>query len=229
MNSALPALGEKRSPGVPATGGKLPRPFYTGPNVVAVARALLGQVLVVPARDGRRVAGVIVETEAYRGPEDRASHAYGGRRTHRTETMYSVGGTAYVYFVYGMYHQFNVVTNAADIPHAVLVRALEPLEGIDLMRRRRRGQADHDLTSGPGKLCVALGIDRRLDRADLLGERAWIEAGSRRIPPSVIASGPRIGIDYAEEWIGRPWRFWIRGNPFVSRTSRRVRAAAGRG
>ena len=199
------------------TGAKLPREFYTRADVLAVARRLLGQVLVVPARDGRRVAGVIVETEAYRGPEDRASHAWNGRRTSRTETMYAVGGTAYVYFVYGMYHQFNVVTNAADVPHAVLVRALEPVEGIGLMRRRRRGLPDHELTSGPGKLSIALGIDRRLDRADLCGERVWIEAGPRRLPPAAIAAGPRIGIDYAAEWVDRPWRFWIRDNPFVSR------------
>ncbi len=169
-----------------------------------------------PARDGRRVSGIIVETEAYRGPEDRASHAYGGRRTRRTETMYAPGGTAYVYFVYGMYHQFNVVTNVADVPHAVLVRALEPVEGVELMRRRRGGAAPLDLTSGPGKLCIALGIDRRLDGADLLGDRIWLEAG-RRVRPAAIAAGPRVGIDYAEDWAARPWRFWLRGNPFVSR------------
>ena len=122
-----------------------------------------------------------METEAYRGPEDRASHAYGGRRTRRTETMYARGGTAYVYFVYGMYHQFNVVTNVADVPHAVLVRALEPVEGVALMRRRRGGVAPGELTSGPGKLCIALGIDRRLDRADLLGDRIWLEVGPARL------------------------------------------------
>lgn len=196
-------------------GVKLSREFYTCADVVALARRLLGQVLVIPARDGRRVSGLIVETEAYRGPEDRASHAWGGRRTKRTETMYAVGGTAYVYFVYGMYHQFNVVTNVAGVPHAVLVRALEPREGLDLIRRRRRGQPERGLTSGPGKLCIALGIDRRLDAADLCGDRAWIEAGAR-VPASAIASGPRIGIDYAAEWAAVPWRFWIRDSPFVS-------------
>jgi DNA-3-methyladenine glycosylase len=195
----------------------LPREFYTRTNVLAIARQLLGTLLVVPAPDGTRVSGIIVETEAYRGPQDRASHAYGGRRTNRTETMYQIGGTAYVYFVYGMYHQFNVVTNVQDIPHAVLIRALEPVEGIALMRRRRHGQSDHNLTNGPGKLCIALGIDRGLDRGDLLGDRAWIEAGERRIAPSAVASGPRIGIDYAEEWTEKPWRFWIRNNPYVSR------------
>ena len=196
---------------------KLPRARYTRADVVAVARRLLGSLLVAPARDGRRVSGIIVETEAYRGPEDRASHAYGGRRTRRTQTMYAPGGTAYVYFVYGMHHQFNVVTGVADVPHAVLVRALEPVEGVALMRKRRRAASDRELTSGPGKLCQALGIDRALDAADLLGPRVWIERGERPLPRAAIARGPRIGVDYAERWAAMPWRFWIRGNPFVSR------------
>lgn len=194
---------------------RLPRTFYTHSDVVTVARRLLGQLLVVPSRAGR-VSGVIVETEAYQGPEDRASHAYGGRRTLRTETMYARGGTAYVYFVYGMYHQFNVVTGVAEVPHAVLVRAVEPVEGLALMRRRRGGGPLHGLTSGPGKLCIALGIDRRLDRSDLLGDRIWLEARPP-VPEQAIAAGPRIGIDYAEAWVERPWRFWLRDSPFASR------------
>ncbi len=197
---------------------KLPREFYTRSDVLEVARGLLGKKLVVRARNGLRVAGIIVETEAYRGPEDRASHAYNNRRTRRTETMYRIGGTAYVYFVYGMYNQFNVVSDVEGIPHAVLVRALEPVEGLRIVRRRRPGRSDRELASGPGKLCAALGIDRRLDAADLLGRRVWIEE-AERISPREIASGPRIGIDYAGEWISKPWRFWIRGNRFVSRTS----------
>jgi len=195
---------------------KLPRDFYTRANVLTVASDLLGKLLVVPAEDGRRVSGMIVEVEAYRGPEDRASHAYGGRRTRRTETMYGVGGVAYVYFVYGMYYQFNVVSNLTDVPHAILVRALEPVEGIELMRQRRHRHPDHNLTNGPGKLCIALGIDRALDNADLLGNRVWLE-DYQRISPRRIARGPRIGIDYAEEWIDKPWRFWIRDNTYVSR------------
>jgi DNA-3-methyladenine glycosylase len=131
--------------------------------------------------------------------------------------MFSAGGVAYVYFVYGMYYQFNVVTNSLDIPHAVLIRALEPVEGLELMRKRRGTQPDRNLTSGPGKLCIALGIDRRLNNRDLLGQRVWLEEGMK-VPRSQIVSGPRIGIDYAGEWINKPWRFWIRGNPFVSRT-----------
>ncbi len=195
---------------------KLRREFYTRTNVLAIARELLGKLLVVPVADGTRVSGIIVETEAYRGPQDRASHAYGGRRTKRTETMYGVGGTAYVYFVYGMYNQFNVVTNVPETPHAILVRGLEPVDGLELMRKRRHGQPDANLTNGPGKLCLALGIDRRLDQADLLGNEVWIE-DARKISARQILAGPRIGIDYAEDWIDKPWRFWIRGNPFVSR------------
>ncbi len=195
---------------------KLPREFYTRSNVLEVARDLLGKKLVVPNRNGVRVAGVIIETEAYRGPEDKASHAYNGRRTRRTETMYGVGGTAYVYFVYGMYHQFNVVTNVEDVPHAILVRAVEPVEGLDIIRRRRPGRFEHELTSGPGRLCIAMGIDRKLDKAELLGDRVWIEEAAS-ISPRQIARGPRIGIDYAEEWVKKPWRFWIRDNPFLSR------------
>jgi DNA-3-methyladenine glycosylase len=197
-------------------GRKLPREFYTRANVLTVSRALLGKLLVVPTSDGTRVSGIIVETEAYRGPEDRASHAYGGRRTKRTETMYQTGGTAYVYFVYGMYHQFNVVSNKAEIPHAILVRGLEPVEGLELMQTRRRGHGGRALTNGPGKLCIAMGIDRRLDAADLLGEKVWLEEG-RSVRARAIVSGPRVGIDYAEDWVDKPWRFWIKDNPYVSR------------
>jgi DNA-3-methyladenine glycosylase len=211
-------------------GAKLPREFYTRADVLAVARDLLGTVLVVPTRRGARAAGLIVETEAYRAPEDRASHAWGGRRTRRTETMYGLGGTAYVYFVYGMYHQFNVVTNVADVAHAVLIRALEPLEGLSLMRRRRPGRADARLASGPGALCLALGIDGSFDRADLLGERVWLEEGPGRVAPHAVRRGPRVGIDYAGVWAARPWRFWIEGNPSVSRRGRpAVRVIRGRG
>ena len=199
---------------------KLPREFYIRPNVLEVARDLLGKKLVVPSRDGARVAGIIVETESYRGPEDKASHAYNGRRTRRTETMYGIGGTAYVYFVYGMYNQFNVVTNVEGTPHAVLVRAAEPIEGLDVIRRRRRGRSEYELTSGPGRLCLALGIDRKLDKADLLGNRVWIEDGVS-ISPRQIERGPRVGIEYAEEWVMKPWRFWVRDNPFVSRSGSR--------
>jgi DNA-3-methyladenine glycosylase len=195
---------------------KLPREFYTRPDVLKVSRDLLGKLLVVPTRNRKRVSGMIVEVEAYRGPEDRASHAFGGRRTKRTETMYKMGGVVYVYFVYGMYYQFNVVSNVADIPHAILVRALEPVEGIEFMRKRRHTHPDHNLTNGPGKLCMAMSINRELDEADLLGNRVWLEE-YEKIPASRISKGPRIGIDYAEDWVDKPWRFWIKDNSYVSR------------
>jgi DNA-3-methyladenine glycosylase len=195
---------------------KLGRDFYTRHATLQIARELLGQRLVVPARDGTRVSGMIVETEAYCGPLDKASHAYGNRRTSRTETMYGTGGTAYVYFIYGMYYQFNVVTNLEETPHAILIRALEPLEGLEVMRLRRPVKADINLTNGPGKLCIAMGIDRSLDRADLLGDDVWIEEGES-VKPRHIASGPRVGINYAEEYVSKPWRFWIKNNPYVSR------------
>jgi DNA-3-methyladenine glycosylase len=195
---------------------KLPREFYIRRDVLKVARDLLGKLLVVPTNNRKRVSGMIVEVEAYRGPEDRASHAYGGRRTKRTETMYQAGGLAYVYFVYGMYYQFNVVSNVEDIPHAILVRALQPVEGIEIMRKRRHTHPDHNLTNGPGKLCIAMGIDRELDRADLLGNKVWLE-DFEAISLANIAKGPRIGIDYAEDWVTKPWRFWIKGNSYVSR------------
>ncbi len=195
---------------------KLPREFYTRQNTLRVARELLGKKLVVASSDGTRVSGIIVETEAYLGPLDRASHAYGHRRSSRTKPMYSVGGTAYVFFVYGMYHQFNVVSNVEGVPHAILIRALEPSEGIDVMRERRAGRSDTQLTNGPGKLCLAMGIDRSLDGADLLGSKVWIEM-ARNLAPRRIASGPRVGIDYAEEYVTKPWRFWVKDNPHVSR------------
>ncbi|MEN3326850.1 MAG: DNA-3-methyladenine glycosylase [Acidobacteriota bacterium] len=198
------------------TARKLPREFYLRRDVLTVSRDLLGKLLVVPRPNGERVSGKIVEVEAYRGPEDRASHAFGGRRTKRTETMYGAGGIAYVYFVYGMYYQFNVVCGVADVPHAILVRALEPIEGIEIMKTRRHSHPDHNLTNGPGKLCIAMGIDRQLNAADLLGDNVWIE-DFETVSPRRIARGPRIGIDYAQEWIDKPWRFWVRDNPFVSK------------
>jgi DNA-3-methyladenine glycosylase len=196
---------------------KLKRAFYTRKDTLRVARELLGKRLVVPAPDGTRVSGLIVETEGYLGPEDRAAHSHNNRRTARTEMMFGEGGHAYVYFIYGMYHQFNVVTNAAEIPHAVLVRALEPEEGIEHMRQRRPIKDDRHLTSGPGKLCIALGLDRSFNGEDLLGERVWIEEAGRTIPAKQISSGPRIGIDYAAEYVDKPWRFWIKDNPHVSK------------
>lgn len=204
----------------PARHTRLERDFYTRADTLRVARELLGKRLVVPAAGGARVSGRVVEVEAYLGAEDRAAHSYGGRRTRRTETMYAAGGTAYVFFVYGMHHQFNVVTGPEGLPHAVLVRAVEPEEGVELMRGRRPVRKERELTSGPGKLCRALGLDLSFDGEDLTqGGRVWLEETGVKFRPDEIASGPRIGIAYAAEDALKPWRFWVEGNEYVSRKS----------
>ena len=201
---------------------KLAREFYLRDDTLQIARDLLGKLLVVPTGNGARVAGMIVETEAYLGASDKAAHSFGGRRTARNEITYAVGGHAYVFFIYGMYFQFNVVTGALDTPHVVLIRALEPVENIELMRERRRRKnpdakmPDQNLTSGPGKLCIALGINRDLNGADLLADKIWLE-DYKIFSPDETEIGKRIGIDYAEEFAEMPWRFWLKNNKFVSK------------
>ncbi|MBL0922305.1 MAG: DNA-3-methyladenine glycosylase [Phycisphaerales bacterium] len=180
-----------------------------------LARRLLGARLVSVTRAGTRVAGVIVETEAYIGVHDMASHAARGRRTARNEAMYARPGTAYVYFTYGMHHCFNVVCGAEGEPAAVLIRALRPEEGLALMRRRRGPQADErSLCAGPGRLCRALAIDRRRNGLDLT-QSPWlfIEAGRAARNPVRTA---RIGVGYAGEWASAPLRWLVRGDPHVS-------------
>ncbi len=202
---------------------KLPREFYTRDDTLQIARDLLGKILVVPSETDERVSGVIVETEAYMGAIDKAAHSYGNRRTARTETMFASGGTVYIFFIYGMYFQFNIVAGAVDTPHAILIRAVEPFENIEIMRERRRLKSknpaiempDKNLTDGPGKLCIALGIDKTFNNENLLGDKVWIETGENSA--AEIVCGKRIGIDYAEEFAEKPWRFWIKDNPFVSR------------
>ncbi len=190
----------------------------------SLARKLLGCRLVRILDDGARLSGVIVETEAYLGAPDLASHAVGGRRTARNEAMYAKAGTSYVYFTYGMHFCFNVVCGDVDVPLAVLVRALEPVEGIEEMKRRRAAgrnalrlekMKEADLCSGPGKLCAALGIERDLNAVDLVtDERLWIERGEA---VGEVGVGPRVGIGFAKEWVEKPLRFWVAGNPHVSR------------
>ncbi len=203
---------------------KLPREFYTRDDTLQIARDLLGKILVVPTIAGERVSGEIVETEAYLGVEDKAAHSYSRRRTNRTETMFSQGGTVYIFFIYGMYFQFNVVAGQKNVPHAILIRAVEPIENIELMRERRCAKSknptveipDKNLTSGPGKLCIALGFDKTFNNEDLLGERVWLEE-RRNLTEAEISVGKRVGIDYAEEYAEKPWRFWVKDNAFVSR------------
>lgn len=198
-----------------AGGRALPRPFYEQPTL-AVARRLLGKVLVHETAAGV-VAGRIVETEAYRGPADRAAHSRGGHRSARNEVMYGPPGHAYVYFVYGMHHCVNVVTQPAGAPEAVLIRALEPLEGLALMRARR-GLADGPawrLCRGPGALCRALGIDRALNGADLVrGALRVLDAPA--VAAARVARTARIGVAYAGPDAARPWRFVVHDSPAAS-------------
>ena len=185
---------------------RLDRTFYLNEDVVHVARSLLGKVLVT-CLNGERTAGIITETEAYAGITDRASHAFGGRRTPRNEAMYGIGGTAYVYLCYGIHHLFNVVTNREGVPHAVLIRGIVPLEGLEVMMRRRG--ADKLITKGPGTAAQALGIHVRHSGLDLLGDRIWIGSTDRAPHASAIKSAPRIGVDYAGPDASLPYRFFI--------------------
>lgn len=200
---------------------KLDRDFYRRDSLT-LARELLGKILVHNV-DGKELRGMIVETEAYLGVVDKAAHSYGGRRTKRVETMYGQPGIAYVYIIYGMYNCFNVVAREVGIPEAVLVRAIEPLGELDQMSLNRFNKPHEELTkaqkkgltNGPGKLCDAMLIDRNLDGEDLCGEKLYIEEGTEK-NISVVTS-KRIGIDYAEEAKDFPYRFYIEGNPYVSR------------
>ncbi len=191
---------------------KLPRSFYEQPTI-DVAKQLLGKYLVRKHPMGNTV-GRIVETEAYVGPQDLACHASKGR-TARTEVMFGQAGHAYVYFIYGFYNMLNLVTEAKDYPAAVLIRAVEPVEGIDLMESRRRNGALRYLANGPGKLCQAFGIDRSLNGADLCGSVLCVKDSGEPVPKFLAT--PRIGVDYAGKWKDKPLRFLVRGNEFVSR------------
>ncbi|MBK8994171.1 MAG: DNA-3-methyladenine glycosylase [Myxococcales bacterium] len=192
---------------------RLTREFYARP-VLRVARDCVGKLLVHDL-GGRALVGRIVEAEAYRGPEDLAAHSARGRRTPRNEAMWGEAGHAYVFFVYGQHWHLNLVTGAPGEPHAVLIRAVEPVEGTELMARRRGMSADRrELTNGPGKLCVAFGIDRRYDRFDLAGGGALYLADA---PKTRVVRARRVGIDYAGAWAERPWRFCEAGNRYVSR------------
>lgn len=195
---------------------KLDRNFYLREDTIKIAKDLLGKLLVVPLADGTRISGMIVETEAYLGSIDKAAHSFGGRRTKRNEATYLEGGHVYVFFIYGMYFQLNLVTGPVDHPHVVLIRGIEPVEGIETMRERRGKMPDKNLTSGPGKICIAFAIDRSYNGEDLLGDRIWVEE-YKNFKKSEISAGPRVGVDYAEEFVEMAWRFWITGNEYVSR------------
>jgi DNA-3-methyladenine glycosylase len=191
---------------------KLGRGFYNRPTL-KVAKELLGKYLVVQ-KDGVRLSGKIVETEAYVGFNDPASHAF-RKKTPRNQVMFGHPGHAYVYFTYGMLHCLNFVTEKNGYPAAVLIRALEPVEGIELMKKRRGKQKLQDLASGPGKLCQALDVDRRLNGADLCGDLIYVENRGEAV--KTIARSSRIGINEGKE---KKWRFFIKGSEFVSRRQR---------
>jgi DNA-3-methyladenine glycosylase len=188
-------------------GRRLTREDYADPRPTRVARFFLGKFLCVQAEEGY-AEGMIVETEAYSGPQDKASHAFGNRRTARTEIMFAPGGAAYVYFCYGMHRMFNIVTGPQDSPQAVLVRAVRITAGHDVVRQRRKGIAKKDWASGPGRVCSALGIEMRHNRHDLLvSEAIWIENRGVKVPSREVKRTPRIGVDYAGKWALKPWRF----------------------
>jgi len=197
---------------------RLPLSFYKQEDVVQIARDLLGKFLMTNIGDEGVTGGMIVETEAYAGALDKASHAYGNRKTPRTQIMYEEGGVAYVYFIYGFHHLFNVITNHAHIPQAVLIRAIEPIEGIDLMLKRRGMQfVERKLTAGPGVLCKALGITKEQNGLSLMEDIVWIEDRNVRVSNKNIIAGPRVNVSYAGDDALLPYRFMIKGNNWVSK------------
>lgn len=197
----------------------LNKDFYRREDVLLIAQELLGKVLVTNI-DGLVTSGIIVETEAYAGVNDRASHAYGGRRTNRTEVMYHDGGVAYVYLCYGIHHLFNVVTNIDGVPHAVLIRAVEPLKGIDIMLERRDKKVlTPSLTAGPGSLSQSLGIKTAHSDVSLLDNKGiiYIEDRNVNINKEQIVANTRVGVAYAQDDAYLPYRFFIKGNKYVSK------------
>jgi DNA-3-methyladenine glycosylase len=196
------------------------RTFYERP-VLEVARDCIGLLLVRRSEEGS-TTGVVVEAEAYRGPADRAAHSFGGRRTPRTEVMFGRAGKAYVFFVYGMHWNFNVVCGAVNEPHVVLLRAVEPVSGVDLMRQRRglaetRGATIRNLTNGPGKLCQAFAIGGSDYGVDLCESTHLYLTRPPSTAKRRVARSPRIGIDYAGAWAEKPWRFFDPSSAFLSR------------
>lgn len=206
---------------------KLAHSFYNRPDVVRIARELIGKILVTQF-DDVLTAGMIVETEAYAGETDMASHARKGRRTARTEVMYGPAGVTYVYLCYGIHQMFNVVTNGQDIPHAILIRALEPVEGIEqMLQRAGKARADYTLTRGPGNVARALGLHTRHTGTSLLGEEIFIAENTRPIAENDILATPRIGVDYAGKDALLPYRFILKNNPYVSGPKKSSKTTAG--
>jgi DNA-3-methyladenine glycosylase len=195
---------------------KVPLSFYKRKDVVKIAKELLGKIIVTDI-DGFITSGRIVETEAYVGISDKASHSFGGKRTARNEHMYSLPGTAYIYICYGMHQMMNIVTNEKDIPDAVLIRAIEPLKGIDIMlQRTRKSQLDKTLTRGPGNVGKALGIFKHHSGLHLLDQEIYLLDDNHKIPEDKMGISKRIGVDSAGADALLPYRFYVKGNKFVS-------------
>jgi DNA-3-methyladenine glycosylase len=197
---------------------RLKRSFYLD-NPRVVAKKLIGKEL-VRVVNGEKIICKIVETEAYGGVEDKGSHAFGGKRTKRTEPMFHIGGTIYVYLIYGMYHLLNVVTGSVGDPNAVLIRAVEPMNAIENIKSNRKIKSNkiYDLTNGPGKLTQGLAIDMTFNQRDIVtNDEIYIKEGATTINIDDIIESPRINIDYAEEYIDKYWRYYLKENPFVSR------------
>lgn len=194
------------------------REYYLNPDVVGLAKSLLGKIIVSKV-DNHITSGVIIETEAYKAPEDRASHAFNNRRTPRTSTMFMEGGHAYVYICYGIHHLFNVITAVEGIPHAVLIRALEPLDGLDHMLIRRKMSAlNYTITKGPGSLSQALGITQNLNATKLYDRKSPIQLfeSNQKYSDSQIGISKRIGVESSGESASLPYRFYVKGNVYVS-------------
>lgn len=195
---------------------KLSRAFYQREDVVLIAKELLGKVLCTQF-DGIKTSGIIVETEAYNGRTDKACHSHIHGRTERTKIMFGEPGHAYVYLCYGIHHLFNVVTNKEGFADAVLIRAIEPLEGVDqILIRRNKSKLERSVGGGPGIASQALGITTKNYGVDLLGDQIWIEDRRKAIPGSQIIASPRVGVDYAGEDAKLPWRFRVNNNLFTS-------------
>jgi DNA-3-methyladenine glycosylase len=199
---------------------KLTEAFYLRDDVVAISKDLLGKYLFTNIV-GLTTGGYIVETEAYKGIVDKASHAYGNRQTPRTKTMYMPGGIAYVYLCYGIHEMFNIVTSVEGQPHAILVRAINPTEGLETMLHRRNMPAlKPNITMGPGSVARALGITRNINAVSLQSDIIWIEDRGLTFPAESIASVPRVGVSYAAEDALLPYRFYVKGNPYVSKPNK---------
>ena len=195
----------------------LQKDFYLNPDVIELGKLLLGKFLFTKIDNEAVTGGMIVETESYKGKEDKASHAYQGRRTKRNEAMFLEGGIAYIYICYGMHSLLNVVTNQKDIPHAVLIRAIEPIIGIETMlKRRNKTKLQRNLTAGPGALTQALNITKKLNKLEFNSKILWIEDRGVLIAENDIICSKRVGIDYAKEHADLPWRFRIKQSEWTS-------------